>query len=75
MGKNRAAVMISGILSIAMVTVAAVATGHDSTLVTGSVAALVGICTGAGFYYKGQGDERKAEIRRVELAKREIKGV
>ena len=67
--------MISGILAIAMVTVAAVATGHDSTLVTGSVAALVGICTGAGFYYKGQGDERKAEARRTEAAKAAEKGV
>lgn len=59
MGRNRSAIMISAILGIVIITVAAVATGHNSTLVTGATASLVGIATGAGFYYKGKSDQAK----------------
>jgi len=63
MERSRAAIMISCVLGITIVTVAAVATGHNSVLVTGSTAAIVAIGTGAGFYYKGRKDEATAAQR------------
>lgn len=63
MERSRAAILISCVLGITIITVAAVATGHNSVLVTGATAAMVAIGTGAGFYYKGRKDEATAVQR------------
>jgi len=51
---NKAVVFVVGIISISIVSVVATACGHDSVLVTGATSAIVGLCTGFGFYYKGK---------------------
>ena len=63
MERSRAAVLICAIMGICIITVAAVATGHDSVLVTAATAAIVGVGTGAGFYYKGRQEGDKAVQR------------
>lgn len=73
MDRNRAAVIMCTVLGIVIITVAAVATGHDSALVTGATAALVGLGTFAGAYYKGRKDEGVA-IQRMNLARSRRQG-
>ncbi len=73
MGTNRAAVIIVGIIAIVIITIAAVATGHDSVLITGATSAVVGIVTAATFYYKGKKDEGVA-IQRTNLARSRRQG-
>ena len=64
MSGTRAAVLIAGIAGVSMVTVAAVAMGHDGSLVTAAMSAITGITAAAVAYYKGKENERRSTIER-----------
>ena len=61
MSGTRAAVMIAGMACVSAMTIVGSLCGHDGPMVTAGIAAITGICSGVGGYYKGLSDGRKAK--------------
>ena len=57
--------IISAFIAVAIITIAALATGHNSVIVTGATSAIVGLCTGFGFYSKGKSSGSKGAEKNV----------
>ena len=72
MSKNTAIVIVVAIIGVTVIPLTALATGHNSVIVTGSTSAIVGMASGFSLYYRGKTVERKTvdQIKAAEKAEK-----
>ena len=59
----KAAVIITSIICATILAIVGIINGHDTTLITGSIAAIVGAGSGFAMYYKGRTKEIETQTK------------